>query len=58
MSKAMEDILARRFAPFNFYDIVGFPNDVLTIDIWGDCLPQFKEKDEENLTLHLIKFHQ
>ena len=54
----MEAILARRFASFNFSVIVGFPNDVPTIDIWGDCLPRFREKDEDNLTLHLIKFHQ
>jgi hypothetical protein len=58
MSKAMEAILAWRFAPFNFSAIVGFPNDVPTIDIWGDCLPWFREKDEDNPTLHLIEFHQ
>ena len=58
MSKAMEAILVWRFAPFNFSAIVGFPNDVPTIDIWGDCLPQLREKVEENPTLHLIKFHQ
>jgi hypothetical protein len=58
MSKAMEAILAWRFAPFNFSAIVGFPNDVPTIDIWGDYLPRFREKDEDNPALHLIEFHQ
>jgi len=54
----MKAIVAARFAPFNFADIVGFPNDVPTIDIWGDFLPRFIENDEDNPTLHVIKFYQ
>jgi hypothetical protein len=47
-----------RFSPLNFVDIVGFPNDVPTIDIWGYFLPRFRQKDEDNPTLHMIDFHQ
>ena len=54
----MEAILARRFAPFNFSDIPGFPNPVPIMDVWGDCLPRFRESKEDNPSDHLIKFHQ
>jgi hypothetical protein len=54
----MEAIVATRFAPFNFVDIVGFPNVVPTIDIWGDYLPRFRESREDNPSDHLIKFHE
>ena len=54
----MEAILARRFVPFNFYDIPGFPNPVPTMDVWADCLPWFRESKEDNPSDHLIKFHQ
>jgi len=57
MSKDMEVILAQRFEPFNLSTITSFPNDVSTIDIWGDFLPRLKEKNEDNPTLHVIKFH-
>ena len=53
----MEDILARRFAPFNFSDIPSFPNPVPTMDVWGDCLPRFRERKEDNPSYHLIIFH-
>ena len=53
----MEAILARKFAPFNFSDIPGFPNPVPTMDVWGDCLPRFRESKEDNPSDHLIKFH-
>ena len=54
----MEAILARRFAPFNFSDVPGFPNPVPTMDVWGDCLPWFRERKEDNPSDHLIIFHQ
>jgi len=38
----MKAIVAARFSPFNFADIVRFPNVVPTMDIWGDLLPCFK----------------
>jgi hypothetical protein len=28
------------------------------MDIWGDCLPQFRERKEDNPSDHLIIFHQ
>ena len=55
---SMEAIVARRFAPFNFSDIPGFPNPVPTMDVWGDCLPWFRESKEDNPSDHLIRFHQ
>jgi len=54
----MEAIVARRFASFNFSDILGFPNPVPIMDVWGDCLPWFRESKEDNPLDHLIKFHQ
>jgi hypothetical protein len=58
MLKAMEAILARRFAPFYFSDIPGFPNNVPTVDEWGDYLPRFKGDDHDHPAQHLINFHQ
>ena len=55
---SMEAMVAQRFAPLNFSDIPGFPNTVPTMDIWGDCLPRFRENKEDNPSDHLIKFHQ
>jgi hypothetical protein len=54
----MEAIVVARFAPFKFVDILGFPNIVPAIDVWGDDLPWFREKDEDNPAHHVIKFHQ
>ena len=54
----MEAILARRFAPFNFFDVPGFPNPVPIMDVWGDCLPWFRKIKEDNPSDHLIRFHQ
>ena len=54
----MKAIVVARFAPFDFVDIVGFPNIIPTIDIWGDCLPRFKENKEDNPSDHLVKFHE
>ena len=58
MPKTMEAILARRFAPFNFFDVPGFSNLVPTMDVWGDCLPRFRESKEDNPSDHLIRSHQ
>ena len=58
MSKRFETMLAQRFAPLNFSNVPGFPNTIPTMDEWGDFLPQFREKEEDNPTHHVIKFHQ
>jgi hypothetical protein len=54
----MERILARRFSPFNFSSVPGFPNVVPTMDEWGDFLPIFRERKEDNPTEHLREFHE
>jgi hypothetical protein len=54
----MEEILARRFAPFNFSAIPGFPNVVPSMDEWGDYLPIFREREEDNPAQHLSEFHE
>ena len=54
----MEAILARRFAPFNFSVVPGFPHQVPTMTEWGYFLPIFRERKEDNLAGHLIKFHE
>ena len=58
MPNTMEAILARRFAPFNFSAILGFPHPVLTMTEWGDFLPIVREMREDNPVDHLIKFHE
>jgi hypothetical protein len=54
----MEKILARRFAPFNFSAIPGFPNVVPSMDEWGDYLPIFGKCEEDNPAQHLSEFHE
>jgi hypothetical protein len=54
----MEKILARRFAPFNFSAIPGFPNVVPSPNEWGDYLPIFGRCEEDNPTRHLREFHE
>jgi hypothetical protein len=54
----MEKILARRFAPFNFSIVPGFPNVVPTVDEWGDYLPIFRGHVEDNPAQHLREFHE
>jgi hypothetical protein len=51
MSKVFATILAWRFTPLDF-------SIVPSIDIWGDHLPRFVEKKEDNPSDHLIRFHQ
>jgi hypothetical protein len=54
----MERILARRYAPFNFSSVPGFPNVVPTPNEWGDYLPIFRERKEDNPAQHLLEFHE
>ena len=58
MLKTMEAILARRFAPFNFSAVAGFPHPIPTMTEWGYFLPIFRERKEDNPADHLIKFHE
>jgi hypothetical protein len=53
----MEKILAQRFAPFNFSVVPSFPNVVPTPNEWGDYLPIFRERKEDNPAQHLHEFH-
>jgi hypothetical protein len=54
----MERIMARRFAPFNFFVVPGFPNVVPTPNEWNDYLPIFREHKEDNPAHHLSEFHE
>ena len=58
MPKTMEAILARRFAPFNFSAVPGFPHPVPTMIEWGYFMPIFIERKEDNPAGHLIKFYE
>jgi hypothetical protein len=54
----MDKILARRFAPFNFSVVPGFPNVVPIVDQWVDFLPIFREHRDDNPAEHLREFHE
>jgi hypothetical protein len=54
---AMEAILSKRFAPFNFSAIVGYPHPVPLVDEWQDLLPRFYEGKNDNPLEHVIEFH-
>jgi hypothetical protein len=54
----MEKILARRFSPFNFFVVLGFPNVVPTPNEWSDYFPIFRKHKEDNPTQHLHEFHE
>jgi hypothetical protein len=54
----MEKILARRFSPFNFSAIPGFPNVVPSLNEWGDYFPIYGKCEEDNLAQHLSEFHE
>jgi hypothetical protein len=58
MSKAFATLLARRFSRLDFPIVPGFPHRVPSIDIWGDQVPRFVEKKEDNPSDHLIIFRQ
>jgi hypothetical protein len=53
----MEAILAKRFSPFNFSAIVGYPHPVPAINEWDDYLPRFRGSKHEHPGDHLLKFH-
>ena len=50
------DSIARRYAPMNRAHILGFPNRMPQID-WLTYLPEFREEEGDNATIHLIRFH-
>jgi hypothetical protein len=54
----MERILARRFSPFNFSVVLGFPNVVPAPNEWNDYFPIFREHKEDNPAHHLREFHE
>jgi hypothetical protein len=54
----MERILDRRFAPFNFSIVHGFPNVVPAPNEWNDYFRRFREHKEDNPTQHLKEFHE
>jgi hypothetical protein len=58
MSKAFASLLAHRFAPLDFSSISGFSHPVPHMLEWGDFLPVFKEKKEDNPAEHLKNFHE
>jgi hypothetical protein len=58
MSKAMDVILARRFSPFDFSVVPGYPNPVPHVDEWQGRLPKFKEGTDDNPAEHLLEFHE
>ena len=49
--------MARRFSPFNFSVVPGFPNVVPTVDELVDFLPIFKEHKDDSPAKHLYEFH-
>jgi hypothetical protein len=49
---------ARRFSPFNFSVVPGFPNVVPTPNEWVDYFPIFREHKEDNPAQHLHEFHE
>jgi len=51
---AMEAILAKRFSPFNFSSIAGYPHLVPLVDEWHDLLPIFYEGKNHNPLEHVI----
>ena len=54
----MEAIVVARFATFNFSAVPDFPNNVPTMDQWGDFLPIFRGDGHDHQAQHLIEFHQ
>jgi hypothetical protein len=58
MSGSFAAWIAARFAPLDFTNFFGFPNVVLVINEWGDCLPNFREDKDDNPAQHLFEFHK
>jgi hypothetical protein len=54
----MDIILAKRFSPFDFSIVFGFPNVVSIVDEWGDYLPIFREHKKDHPARHLHEFHE
>ena len=54
----MDDILARRFALFNFSIVPRFSNVVPIVDEWGDRLRRFRAQKDDNPPEHLLEFHE
>jgi hypothetical protein len=50
--------LARRFSPFNFSIVPGFPNVVPSPNEWGHYFPIFRERKEDNPSWNLHEFHE
>jgi hypothetical protein len=50
--------IATRYAPFDFSYVKGFPNAMPNTKYWEDCLPSFKEDNEDSLAQHLVDFHE
>jgi hypothetical protein len=53
----MDKILARRFAPFNFSIVPGFPNVVPIVDQQVYFFPIFREHRDDNPAEHFREFH-
>jgi hypothetical protein len=58
MSRSIATKIVARYAPFDFSNIHGFPNAMPSTKDWGDCLPRFREDDDDCPTQHLIDFHE
>ena len=58
MTKAMEAIFARIFAPLNFLVVPSFPNLVPPPSEWTNYLLVLKEEKEDNPSQHIVTFHQ
>ena len=54
----MKAIVAWRFAPLDFSVVPGFPHLVPSMTEWGYFFPIFRERTEDILADHLIKFHE
>jgi hypothetical protein len=53
----MEAILAKRFPPFSFSSIVGYPHLVSAINECDDYLPRFIGSKHDHPGEHLLKLH-
>jgi hypothetical protein len=58
MSSSFTAPTAVRFSPLDFTNVFGFPNVVYDIKEWGDYLPNFNERKDDNLAEHLFEFHK
>ena len=53
----MNQILAKKYAFYDFSNIVGFPNLVPSRDEWERSIPRFRGEDWEVSAEHLLDFH-